>query len=69
MKTVIWSDPIVAETRKWREELLQESGNDLGRLVQYLMENQRRHGDNLVSFDQSKTDTPKPQCENGSNAD
>ncbi len=54
MKTAIWTDPIVEETRKWREELLNESGNDLGRLVQHLMESQVRHGERLICFEPGK---------------
>jgi len=54
MKTAIWTDPIVAETRRWREELMNESGNDLGRLTQYLMENQVRHGERLVTLESGK---------------
>lgn len=51
MKTVLWTDPIVAETRKWREELLTEAEYDLGRLTKRLMETQTRHGDKLVSLE------------------
>lgn len=58
MKSAAWTDPIVVETRKWREELLNESGNDLGRLVQHLMEIQVRHGERLVSFEPGKNLNP-----------
>ncbi len=51
MKTALWTDPIVAETRKWREELLSEADNDLSCLVQRLMESQMRHGRNLVCLE------------------
>lgn len=64
MKTAIWTDPIVAETRKWREELLHESGNDLGRLVQHLMESQVRHGERLVSLGPAKAKPEKPAHRN-----
>jgi hypothetical protein len=56
MKTEVWTDPIVAETRKWREELLIEAEYDLGRLTKRLMETQTRHGDKLVSLE-SETHT------------
>ena len=51
MKTATWTDPIVAETRKWREELMMEADYDLGRLTKRLMESQTRHGDKLVSLE------------------
>lgn len=54
MKTAIWTDPIVAETRKWREELMDECGNDLGRLVERLMQSQVRHGKKLISLESGK---------------
>ena len=43
-------DPIVAETRKLREELMNEVGNDLDRLFDYLRQREDRHADRLVSF-------------------
>jgi hypothetical protein len=51
MKTMTWTDPVVAETRASREELMSEVGNDLARLVELLMETQKRHGEKLVSFE------------------
>ena len=51
MKTAIWTDPIVAETRKWREELMAEADYDLKRLTKSLIESQVRHGDKLTSFE------------------
>ena len=56
MKETPWTDPIVAETRQWREEILAESGYDLGRLTARLIESQARHGDKLVSFE---SETPQ----------
>ncbi|HXH95034.1 MAG TPA: hypothetical protein VNN25_25900 [Thermoanaerobaculia bacterium] len=43
-------DPIVAETRKLREELMNEVGNDLDRLFDYLREREDQHAERLVSF-------------------
>lgn len=65
MKTANWTDPIVAETRKWREELLAEAENDLGQLTERLMASQARHGDKLVSFEtpQSLQSTRSPQVD------
>lgn len=51
----MWTDPIVAETRKWREELMMEAGRDLGLLTQRLIESQARHGAKLVSLELGKT--------------
>jgi hypothetical protein len=51
MKTEVWTDPIVAETRKWREELLIEAEFDLGRLTKRLIESQTRHGGKLVCLE------------------
>jgi hypothetical protein len=59
MKTAVWTDPIVAETRKWREELLIEAEYDLGRLTKRLMEIQTRHGDKLVSLESATADEAK----------
>jgi hypothetical protein len=43
-------DPIVAETRKLREEMLNDVGHDLDALVDYIQKRQVRHGERLVSF-------------------
>lgn len=59
MKTIAWTDPIVAETRKWREELLIEAEYDLGLLTKRLMELQSRHGDKLVSLESETADESK----------
>jgi hypothetical protein len=42
--------PIVAETRKLRQELMNEVGNDLDRLFDYLRQREDQHADRLVSF-------------------
>ncbi len=55
MKTAIWTDPIVEETRAWREEILDEADGDLHRLTARLMESQQRHGDKLVHLDTKKS--------------
>ena len=51
MKTAVWTDPVVAETRKWREEILAECEYDLGRLAARLIESQVRHGNKLVNLE------------------
>ena len=66
MKTAIWTDPIVAETRKWREELMAEAGYDLGRLTKRLMESQVRHGEKLVSLAAATAHEAKRTPENKS---
>jgi hypothetical protein len=43
-------DPIVAETRKLREEMMNEVGNDLDALFEYLKQQEQRHAERLVSF-------------------
>lgn len=43
-------DPIVAETRKLREELMNDVGNDLDTLVEYLKKQEQLHSDRLVNF-------------------
>jgi hypothetical protein len=45
-----WEDPIVAETRALRQELMDEVGNDLGALVRYLQERELEHPERLVSL-------------------
>ena len=49
MKTKIWTDPIVEEVRKVREELAREAGYDVKRLGARLQESQKRHGAKLVT--------------------
>jgi hypothetical protein len=43
-------DPIVAETRALREELMNEVGNDLDALFEYLRQREASHPERLVSF-------------------
>ena len=43
-------DPIVAEMRALREELMNEVGNDLDRLFAYLRQREALHPERLVSF-------------------
>jgi hypothetical protein len=43
-------DQIVAETRKLREEMMNEVGNDLDKLFEYLKQREALHPDRLVSF-------------------
>src|SRR3954453_2108076 len=45
-----WEDPMVAETRALRQELMDEVGNDLGALVKYLQERELDHPERLVSL-------------------
>jgi len=45
-----WEDPIVAETRALRQELMDEVGNDLSALVKYLQERELEHPERLVSL-------------------
>jgi hypothetical protein len=45
-----WEDPIVAETRALRQELMDEVGNDLGALVNYLQQRELDHAERLVSL-------------------
>jgi hypothetical protein len=44
-----WEDPIVAETRALRQQLMDEVGNDLDALVNYLQERELEHPERLVS--------------------
>ena len=45
-----WEDPIVAETRALRQQLMDEVGNDLDALIKYLKEREREHPERLVSL-------------------
>jgi hypothetical protein len=47
---MVWEDPIVAETRALRQELMDEVGNDLNALVKYLKERELEHPERLVSL-------------------
>jgi len=44
----MWEDPIVAETRKLRQEMMDEAGNDLDALFEYLQKEQEKYRDRLV---------------------
>ncbi|MGN6186245.1 MAG: hypothetical protein ACTHQM_21650 [Thermoanaerobaculia bacterium] len=41
-------DPIVAETRELRREMMQDAGNDLDALFDYLKADQEQYRDRLV---------------------
>ena len=43
-------DPIVAETRRLREEMMNEVGNDLDALFEYLKKREAQHAQRLVNF-------------------
>jgi hypothetical protein len=45
-----WEDPIVAETRALRQQLMDEVGNDLDALVRYLQERELEHPERLVTL-------------------
>lgn len=47
---MVWEDPIVAETRALRQELMDEVGNNLDGLVKYLRERELEHPERLVSL-------------------
>jgi len=42
-------DPIVAETRQWRNALAVENGNDLRRIVEELRKRERESGRKVLS--------------------
>jgi hypothetical protein len=44
----MWEDPIVAETRALRQEMMDEAGNDLDSLFAYLQQEQEKVRDRLV---------------------
>jgi hypothetical protein len=44
----MWEDPIVAETRMRRQEMMDEAGNDLDALLAYLLCRQEEYKDRLV---------------------
>jgi len=50
-------DPIVAETRRLREEMMNEVGNDLDQLFDYLKLREAQHPDRLVSFAPRRPET------------
>lgn len=43
-----WDDPIVAETRELRQEMMDDAGNDLDALFAYLQKEQQQYRDRLV---------------------
>lgn len=47
---MVWEDPIVAETRALRQQLMDEVGNDLDALVDFLKERELEHPERLVSL-------------------
>ena len=49
MQTKPWTDPIVAEIRVIRRELVREVNGDLNEFAARLMKSQKRHGRLLVS--------------------
>jgi len=49
-------DSIVADTRKLREEMMNEVGNDLDKLFEYLKQREALHPDRLVSFPPRRTE-------------
>ncbi len=50
MTTKTWTDPIVDEIHRYREEMAKEVEYDLHRLVERLKVSQLRHGNRLVSL-------------------
>lgn len=44
----MWEDPIVAETRALRQEMMDEVGNDLNALFAYLQREQEKYKERLV---------------------
>jgi hypothetical protein len=44
----MWEDPIVAETRALRQEMMDEAGNDLDALFAFLQKEQAKYKDFLV---------------------
>lgn len=46
-----WTDPIVADVRKHREEMLAECGDNLYELARRLMDSQTKHASRFVSVD------------------
>ena len=47
----MWEDPIVAETRALRNEMMNEAGNDLDALYEYLIGEQEKYRDRLVRLE------------------
>jgi hypothetical protein len=47
-------DPVVAETRELREQMMEEAGNDLDGLFEYLKREQESYRDRLVRLQPRK---------------
>lgn len=47
---MVWEDPIVAETRALRQQLMDEVGNDLDALIEFLKTRELEHPERLVSL-------------------
>ena len=44
----MWEDPIVEETRALRQQMMDDAGNSLDALFEYLQREQAKHSDRLV---------------------
>lgn len=47
-------DPVVAETRELREQMMEDAGNNLDGLFDYLMREQEKYRDRLVRLSPRK---------------
>lgn len=47
----MWEDPIVAETRALRDEMMNEAGNNLDALYEYLIAEQEKYKDRIVRLE------------------
>lgn len=47
---MVWEDPIVAETRALRQQLMNEVGNDLDALIEFLKRRELEHPERLVTL-------------------
>lgn len=47
---MVWEDPIVAETRALRQQLMDEVGNDLDKLIEFLKQRELEHPERLVTL-------------------
>ena len=47
---MVWEDPIVAETRALRQQLMDEVGNDLDKLIEFLQQRELEHPERLVTL-------------------
>ncbi len=56
----MWEDPVVAEIRALREEMMNEAGNTLEGLFELLQRDQEKYRDRLVRFE------PRPAVPLGS---